>query len=240
VQGLTDFDTSVRLALRRVRAADVRRRWPGALDSVHRAVLRPGGRILGAAPTETLPATLSTETLPSDALASDPSWSGATVYTDVRTRVVHAPPERLWRVVEAIGGETGWYSFPLAWAVRGWLDRLAGGVGLRRGRRDPHRLHVGEALDFWRVEEVVPGSILRLRAEMRLPGRAWLEIRVVENGSGRSRYEQRAIFVPHGLAGRAYWAAIAPFHTAVFGGMARNIARAAEGAAPRTPITEDP
>ena len=99
-----------------------------------------------------------------------------------------APPEALWRVIEGIGGENGWYSFPLAWSVRGWLDRLVGGVGLRRGRRDPHRLRVGEALDFWRVEEIVPGELLRLRAEMRLPGLAWLELRVDADGAGRSRY----------------------------------------------------
>ena len=177
-------------------------------------------------PGEALPS----DPLPSDPLPSDPSWSGGTVYTDVRSRQVHAPPERLWRVVEAIGGENGWYSFPLAWAVRGWLDRLAGGVGLGRGRRDPHHLYVGEALDFWRVEEIVPGSLLRLRAEMRLPGRAWLEMLVVGDDAGNSRYTQRAIFVPRGLSGRVYWAAVAPFHAIVFGGMARNIARAAETA----------
>ena len=107
-----------------------------------------------------------------------------------------APPAALWRVIEGVGGEHGWYSFPLAWSVRGWLDRLVGGVGLRRGRRDPHRLQVGEALDFWRVEEIVPGELLRLRAEMRLPGRAWLEMRAEPAEGGRSRYEQRAVFLP--------------------------------------------
>jgi len=134
-------------------------------------------------------------------------------------------------VIEAIGGDTGWYSFPLAWTVRGWLDRAVGGVGLRRGRRDPHRVYLGEALDFWRVEEVVPGELLRLRAEMRLPGRAWLELRV-DTGNARddrSVYRQRAVFLPRGLAGHAYWAAVWPFHAIVFGGMARNIARTAEG-----------
>ena len=118
---------------------------------------------------------------------------------------MHAPPAALWRVIEGVGGENGWYSFPLAWSVRGWLDRLVGGVGLRRGRRDPHRLQVGEALDFWRVEEIEPGELLRLRAEMRLPGRAWLEMRAEPTGDGRSRYAQRAVFLPRGLAGHAYW-----------------------------------
>ncbi len=203
--GLADFDTSVRLALRRVRDADVETRWSDASW--------PG------APTEPLPA---------DPLPTDPAWSGGTVYSDVRQQAVQAPPERLWQVVEAIGGENGWYSFPLAWAIRGWMDRLIGGAGLRRGRRDPHRLQVGEALDFWRVEEIVPGSMLRLRAEMKLPGQAWLEMRVVSDNDGTATYSQRAIFMPRGLSGRAYWSAIVPFHTLVFGGMVRNIARAAE------------
>src|SRR6185369_12164512 len=117
---------------------------------------------------------------------------------------VNAPVEALWRVIEGVGGENGWHSFPLAWSVRGWLDRLAGGVGLRRGRRDPSRLFVGEALDFWRVEEIVPGSLLRLRAEMKLPGRAWLEMRAAADEKGGARYEQRAVFLPRGLAGHLY------------------------------------
>jgi hypothetical protein len=212
--GLTDFDNSVRLALRRVRASDVETRWSDASW--------PGAPV---------------DPLPSDPLPSDPAWSGGTVYTDVQQMSVHAPPERLWQVVESIGGENGWHSFPLAWAVRGWMDRLAGGVGLRRGRRDPRRLTMGEALDFWRVEEIVPGSMLRLRAEMRLPGRAWLEMRVVADGNGNSTYAQRATFLPHGLSGRAYWAAMVPFHTMVFGGMARNIAQAAETESP-SPLNE--
>jgi hypothetical protein len=130
--------------------------------------------------------------------------------------------------VEGIGGDHGWYSFPLAWAVRGWLDRLVGGVGLRRGRRDPRRLHVGEALDFWRVEELDRGRLLRLRAEMRVPGLAWLELRVSEADGGGSTYRQRAVFVPRGLAGHVYWWLVWPFHGLVFGGMARNIANEAE------------
>jgi hypothetical protein len=134
-------------------------------------------------------------------------------------------------VVEAIGGENGWYSSPLAWSLRGWLDTLVGGVGLRRGRRDATRLRVGDSLDFWRVEEIEPGRLLRLRAEMRLPGRAWLEMTVDRDPQGRTVYRQRALFHPHGLAGHAYWWGVAPFHAAVFGGMARNIAAAAESAA---------
>ncbi|MCG5464553.1 SDR family oxidoreductase [Micromonospora sp. MED01] len=198
--GLTGFDEAVALALAKVRDAQVETRWSNASGP--------------DAPAEPLP--------------TDPVWSGGTAYTDVRERVVDAPPAALWRVVEGVGGEHGWYSFPLAWSIRGWLDRLVGGVGLRRGRRDPHRLQVGEALDFWRVEEIVPGELLRLRAEMRLPGRAWLEMRVLPADDGRSRYQQRAVFLPRGLPGHAYWKSVAPFHAVVFGGMARNIARNAE------------
>ncbi|GIF48658.1 uncharacterized protein YbjT (DUF2867 family) [Asanoa ferruginea] len=165
---------------------------------------------------------------PADPLPTDPGWAGGSVYTDVRERAVAADASMLWRVIEGVGGENGWYSFPLAWEVRGWMDRLVGGVGLRRGRRDPNRLYVGDALDFWRVEEVVPGELLRLRAEMKLPGRAWLELRAEPDGAGASRYWQRAVFLPRGLAGHAYWAAVSPFHAVIFGGMARNIARGAE------------
>ncbi|MEU4568165.1 SDR family oxidoreductase [Micromonospora sp. NPDC023956] len=200
--GLTGFDEAVRLALVKVRHGEVETRW----------------------------STASGPDAPAEPLPSDPEWSGGSVYLDLRERRVDAPPEALWRVVEGVGGEHGWYSFGLAWSLRGWLDRLVGGVGLRRGRRDPQRLHVGEALDFWRVEEIVRGELLRLRAEMRLPGRAWLEMRVEPTDDGGSRYTQRAVFLPRGLAGHTYWAAVAPFHAVVFGGMARNIARGAEQA----------
>jgi uncharacterized protein YbjT (DUF2867 family) len=196
-EGLTGFDEAVRLALKRVREADVATRWSAA--SV------PGA--------------------PSDPLPTDPDWAGGSLYEDRRELTVNADAGALWRIVEGIGGEHGWYSFPLAWAVRGWLDRLVGGVGLRRGRRDPDRLRVGESLDFWRVEEIEPGRLLRLRAEMRLPGLAWLEMSVAEAGPGRSVYRQRALFHPRGLAGHAYWWGVAPFHGVVFGGMARKIAR---------------
>jgi uncharacterized protein YbjT (DUF2867 family) len=168
---------------------------------------------------------------PSDPLPTDPDWSGGSVYTDTRERATTADRATLWRVIESIGGEHGWYSFPLAWSVRGWMDRLVGGVGLSRGRRDPDRLHTGDALDWWRVEELEEGTLLRLRAEMKVPGLAWLEMGVGPDPGG-SRYAQRAVFVPHGLAGHLYWWSVAPFHGIVFGGMVRNITRTAERAAP--------
>ncbi|MEU8343889.1 SDR family oxidoreductase [Spirillospora sp. NPDC048832] len=199
--GPTGFDRSVALALRRVRQADVATRWSSA--SV------PGA--------------------PSDPLPTDPDWAGGSLYTDDRSCRADAPPERLWEVVEAIGGDRGWYSFPLAWRARGVIDRLVGGVGLRRGRRDPRRLRIGETVDFWRVEEIEAGRLLRLRAEMRLPGLAWLELRVSEE-DGRAVLGQRALFHPRGLAGHAYWWAFRPFHDRIFGTMCRGIARAAEQA----------
>jgi uncharacterized protein YbjT (DUF2867 family) len=203
--GLLGFDDAVHLALLRIRDAEVATRWSSA------AV--PGA--------------------PSDPLPTDPGWAGGSLYQDVRQAAVPASAADLWRVVEGIGGEHGWYSFPLAWALRGWFDRLAGGVGLRRGRRDPHRLRVGDSLDFWRVEEIEPGRLLRLRAEMRLPGLAWLEMCVQPDGPGRSHYTQRAVFHPRGLAGHAYWRSVAPFHSIVFGGMVRNIAHEATRHHPR-------
>jgi uncharacterized protein YbjT (DUF2867 family) len=201
-EGLLGFDSSVELALQRIRDAQVVTRWSSA--SV------PGA--------------------PSDPLPTDPDWAGGSLYQDHRRRTVDASPDALWRVIEGIGGDHGWYSFPLAWRVRGLLDRIAGGVGLRRGRRDPDHVYVGEAIDFWRVEEREPGALLRLRAEMRLPGLAWLELGVEDDPSSatRSTYVQRALFHPRGLLGHAYWWAVAPFHGIVFGGMARNIAATAE------------
>lgn len=194
----TPYERAVELALARMRDGEVESHWSAA---------SPAGA-------------------PSDSLPSDPSWSGGSVRVDQRSVRCAVPPERLWRVVEGIGGQNGWYSFPLAWAVRGWADRLVGGVGLRRGRRDPARLHLGEALDWWRVEAIERGRLLRLRAEMKVPGRAWLELTVTPDGDG-ARYGQRAVFVPRGLTGQLYWWMLWPFHGIIFGGMSRNITRTA-------------
>jgi len=199
--GLTGYRRSVKLALGKMRSGEVETSWQ---DS----------SVFGA---------------PSDPLPSDPEWSGHTVYTDDRELSTTAAPEKLWEVVEGIGGDNGWYSFPLAWALRGWADKVVGGVGLRRGRRNASRLAIGEALDWWRVEELDRGNFLRLRAEMRVPGPAWLELTVTPDGSG-SKYRQRAVFFPKGLGGRLYWFAILPFHGVIFAGMAREITQAAEKA----------
>lgn len=197
--GLIRFEEAVQLSLARVRHADVATSWSSASP--------PGA--------------------PSDPLPTDPAWSGGSLYVDRRETRVAASADAVWDVIEGIGGANGWYSVPLAWELRGWVDRLFGGVGLRRGRRDPKRLRVGDALDFWRVEELDRGRLLRLRAEMKLPGLAWLELSVEPLGDDTCTYRQRALFLPKGLLGQAYWWSIAPFHGVVFAGMARNIAAAA-------------
>ncbi|WP_370874565.1 SDR family oxidoreductase [Pseudarthrobacter defluvii] len=163
----------------------------------------------------------------SDPLPSDPEWAGHKVYIDERTFHGDVDPAHVWTIIEGIGGRNGWYSLPLAWQVRGWLDKLTGGAGLLRGRRHPHTLVAGEVVDWWRVEKIEHGSLLRLRAEMRAPGRAWLELSVEPDGGG-SRYRQRAIFFPKGLSGRLYWLAVLPFHSLIFPAMARNITTAAQ------------
>ncbi|MGJ8721763.1 MAG: SDR family oxidoreductase [Salinibacterium amurskyense] len=198
--GLTSYRASVRLALVKMGDGEVETSWQDAT-------------VVGA---------------PSDPIPSDPEWTGHTVYTDLRERATPASAEALWAVVEGIGGENGWYSFPLAWALRGWLDKLVGGVGLRRGRRHPTTLNTGDALDFWRVESIERGHSLRLRAEMKLPGRAWLELSVEDRGEDGAFYRQRAVFFPSGLGGRLYWAAILPFHGVIFSGMVNRIVAAAE------------
>jgi len=161
-----------------------------------------------------------------DPLPSDPEWSGHKVYLDERSFVADVDPQYVWTIIEGIGGRNGWYSLPVAWQVRGWLDKLTGGAGLLRGRRNPHLLAEGEVVDWWRVERIDRGQSLRLRAEMRAPGRAWLELSVERHGRG-SRYGQRAVFFPKGLSGRLYWLAVLPFHSVIFPAMSRNITAAA-------------
>lgn len=165
--------------------------------------------------------------VPSDPLPSDPDWAGRKVFIDKREKVSTASVESLWRVIAGIGGENGWYSPPLLWAIRGWADRLIGGVGLARGRRSRSRVAVGDAIDFWRVEACEEGKLLRLRAEMKLPGHAWLELMSEPHGSG-SIYRQRAVFFPSGLTGRLYWWSIVPFHGIIFSGMLSRIVAIAE------------
>ena len=136
-----------------------------------------------------------------------------------RQRVVAAPPERVFAVFSGIGGRRGWFYMNWAWEIRGFIDRLIGGVGLRRGRREPDRLRVGDALDFWRVEAITPGASIRLRAEMLVPGKAWLQFEAVAREDGQTLLTQTAFFAPKGLVGWLYWYGLYPFHALIFSGL---------------------
>lgn len=158
------------------------------------------------------------------------SWGGlrfGSRLVDARQVEVSCPAARAFLPISRIGGDTGWYHANLLWRLRGLLDLLVGGPGLRRGRRDPDRLLPGDTLDFWRVEAVEPDRLLRLAAEMRLPGRAWLQFEVEARGQ-KSIIHQTAIFDPVGLFGQLYWYALWPLHQYVFGGTLRALARAAQ------------
>jgi uncharacterized protein YbjT (DUF2867 family) len=169
----------------------------------------------------------------SDALSASGerrNWTGTRFgsrLVDSRTATVCLKPERAFAPIARIGGRTGWYYANWLWLVRGFLDLLVGGVGVRRGRRDPERLRIGDTVDWWRVEAIEPNRRLRLAAEMRLPGRAWLEFEVRPDEDG-STIRQTAIFDPVGLSGLAYWYVTRPLHHFVFSRMLRNIVATAE------------
>ncbi|MGB7951139.1 MAG: SDR family oxidoreductase [Candidatus Binatia bacterium] len=174
------------------------------------------------------------ETRWSDAVSAGgatPTWGGERFgnrRVDARSIVVDASCDRLFAVIERIGGRNGWYGLDWLWQLRGWLDLIFGGIGLRRGRRNPDQLRVGDALDFWRVEALERDRFLRLCAEMKLPGRAWLEFSLEPMGGGsQTRITQTAIFDPVGLGGLAYWYGVYPLHRIVFGGMIQAIGREA-------------
>jgi uncharacterized protein YbjT (DUF2867 family) len=197
---LLTYREAVELALARQRSGEVPTSWAGA---------EIGGRS------------------PADPMPTDPGWAGGTVLADTRERDVAAPAAVLHAALCELGGETGWYGSDLLWSVRGLFDKLVGGVGMRRGRRDPHRLRVGDAVDFWRVEAVEAPTLLRLRAEMELPGEAWLEWRIDERPGG-SHVRQYARYHPKGLWGRVYWLGVAPFHRLVFPGLLHGVSAEAE------------
>jgi len=144
-----------------------------------------------------------------------------------REQIVEAPSSRVYDTFIRLGGETGWLYLNLAWELRGALDRVLGGVGLRRGRRDPQEVRLGDAIDFWRVEAVEPGRMLRLRAEMKLPGEAWLQFQAWPVGENSTRLVQTAFFAPRGLFGFLYWYSLYPLHALIFSGLIRQIGRKA-------------
>jgi uncharacterized protein YbjT (DUF2867 family) len=144
-----------------------------------------------------------------------------------RQQMVSTPPNVVFQMISSLGGQTGWLYLNWAWGLRGWIDRLVGGVGLRRGRRDPEVVRIGDAIDFWRVESVEPDKRLLLRAEMKLPGRAWLQFETHSYSGEQTRLVQTAFFAPKGLFGLAYWYLLYPIHRLIFAGMIRNLAQCA-------------
>ena len=156
------------------------------------------------------------------AYATDPKWAGGTVLADVRTVRTAASADSVYAAISSLGGAKGWHRGEWLWRLRGYLDLVIGGPGLRRGRRDPNSLRVGDFVDFWRVESLEPNRALRLHAEMVLPGDAWLEWEI-ETESEATKVTQRASFKPKGLLGRAYWYAVVPFHQLVFPGLLHGI-----------------
>ena len=198
-EGLIDVSTAITLALSKVSSNSVSTRWSDA-----------------TAPFA-----------PWQKAQSDPDWAGEALYKDTKVRVTDASMENLWVAIEEIGGDNGWYGADFLWYMRGVMDRMIGGVGLRRGRRDPIHLRVGDSLDFWRVESLIPGESLKLYAEMILPGKAWLEFRIKKLANGQSEVTQEASYSPRGLGGQLYWYAVLPLHTFVFPTMIRNLIRSA-------------
>jgi len=197
-------------------------RMPQRLLPVREAVDRALGRLSRG----------EVETSWSDAgpIPGDPDWAGGTVFEDTQTIALTAAPAAVFRAVCRIGGGNGWYAADYLWRIRGFLDRLVGGPGLRRGRRDPETVGYGDALDFWRVTGIEGNRHLALRAEMKLPGEALLRFDIEPDPEhpGRSHLRQTARFKPRGLLGLAYWVAVRPFHGIVFRGMLAGIRREAE------------
>ena len=182
----------------------------------------------------------SVETAWSDALSTSQSEVPSVILTthegmilEHRQRIVPASPADIYKIFIGVGGARGWFYMNWAWQLRGWLDRVMGGVGLRRGRRHPDELRAGEALDFWRVEAIEPDQLLRLRAEMKVPGQAWLQFQVTPQEHGQSLLSQTAFFAPKGLMGLLYWYSLYPFHSLIFSGLIDQIARRAVDQKPK-------
>lgn len=165
-------------------------------------------------------------TAPWQKAQSDPDWAGELTLKDHREITTDVAADKIWKQIEGIGGVHGWFGSDWLWYLRGLIDRIVGGVGLRRGRRDPEHLRIGDSVDFWRVENLENGKRLRLYAEMILPGKAWLEFNLSEK-NGKTVVTQDALFEPRGLGGQMYWYVVSPFHLFIFPTMLRNIVKAA-------------
>ncbi len=202
-----DYRTAVKLALEKLRADKVETAWSDALSTSE---------------TDATPVVLTTH-------------EGMII--EQRQIAVDAPAEAIFRAFTGLGGKHGWLYMNWAWRIRGSLDRLCGGVGLRRGRRDADFVRVGEALDFWRVEAVEANHLMRLRAEMKVPGKAWLQFEVkAQEHDTRPLLTQTAFFAPKGLSGVLYWYALYPIHSLIFGGMIQRLAKRATDLATRPPL----
>jgi uncharacterized protein YndB with AHSA1/START domain len=171
-------------------------------------------------------------------MPQDPDWAGGTIYQDIQEVTTSASPAVLFATVSGIGGDRGWFVAGPLWTLRGWLDKLIGGVGMRRGRRHPDLLRVGDALDFFRVEAYEPPGLLRLRAEMKAPGEAWLEWRITDAGTGSAELRQLARFHPRGVAGRAYWWILLPIHKLIWKQLAHRLVDRAETSRSRSENTD--
>jgi len=188
-----DYETAVRLALVKMDTHDVETAWTDALTSSQ---------------GDKTPVTLI---------------SSEGMIIERRQRMVSASADEVYRSFSRLGGARGWLYMDWAWQIRGLVDRLCGGVGMRRGRRDPEALRVGDPMDFWRVETVEPGRLIRLRVEMLVPGRAWLEFKSLPQPDGQTLLTQTAFFEPKGLFGLLYWYALYPVHALIFSGLIRRI-----------------
>lgn len=194
----TDFATSVNRALDKLKASEVETSWADALISSQ---------------PDHVPAVLTTH---------------EGMILEQRQLSVKSTPHAVFRAFTSLGGSSGWLYFNWAWRLRGLMDRLVGGVGMRRGRRHPTDVRVGDALDFWRVEAVEFDKLLRLRAEMKVPGLAWLQFKVEQLPDGDTQLIQTAFFAPKGLFGLLYWYGLYPIHGLIFSGMIRKLAQRAE------------
>ena len=195
------------------------------------AVRRALDRNVSTGPQTTWFDAFDVKTLPGE-------WTGTTqgMLIDSRERRTPAPPEAVFAVFSSLGGKKGWLYADWLWELRGILDRLVGGIGTRRGRRSAQTLRVGDALDFWRVEAYRPGRLLRLRAEMKLPGYAWLQFESEPLSEGGTCLRQMALYDPRGFFGLLYWYAVSPFHGLIFGNLATRIVAEAESRSAQAPI----
>jgi hypothetical protein len=212
---------------------------PGERLTCREAIRLALGRVKGKR-VETSWTDAGSMTPPEWIQSGDAGYAGGTTLTCAHRIRLRSDPEKIWLPISRLGGSNGWYFGDFLWVVRGWMDMLAGGSGIRRGRRHPEDLYEGDALDFWRVLEVDPPNRLVLLAEMKMPGQATLEFRLIGNPGGVSELRQISTFLPRGLYGILYWWVFYPFHVWLFKGMLRSIAERVGGPVVDGPDSFDP